>query len=325
MKPWAGGAPTIRFRLGVALALALVPVLLLGAVQSAVTFHKQDIERRASLAAAAERSVAFTRARLDSATVVLQAVTPLAEGDVCPTRLGDLQTRIPGVTNIIRLDRSGRIVCEANGAAGDIGRGQDAWFERLRTGQASALQVAFPLAGGNVPSLLVAVRADGRPRRFEGALAALISFESLRPQVDHAAPSDTEVALVDRNGTLFSETRATAFSNLPVDWRSRVDPTGALVYAGYDRSGAPRVFTITPLVGHEIFAVLSAPSPGPFSWARLNLLSSVIFPLMAFLVSLAAVWVTADYVIARWLRYMERIAAIYAKGRFSVRPLRAER
>ncbi len=50
----------------------------------------------------------------------------------------------------------------------------------------------------------------------------------------------------------------------------------------------------------------------------------MLFPLIAFLATLAAVWVAADQVILRWLRYVERIAAIYAKGRFTVRPLRAD-
>jgi two-component sensor histidine kinase len=37
------------------------------------------------------------------------------------------------------------------------------------------------------------------------------------------------------------------------------------------------------------------------------------------------VWVVADRVIVRWLHYLERIAAIYARGRFTVRALQAEK
>ena len=325
MKPWAGGAQTIRFRLGVAIALALIPVLLLGAVQSAVAFQKSAQERKISLAAAAERSVAFTRAQLESATVVLRAMTPGTANGPCAARLGELMVRTPGLTNLIRLDRSGRVGCSATGAPGQASLSAAGWFERLRLGQPSSLDATVPPGYAPIPSLLVAARAEDSDGQFDGALAGLISLASLRPQVDHAAPAGTEVALIDRNGRVFNQTRAGAFSALPPDWVRRADPSGGLVYPGHDRDGVLRVFTIIPLVGHEIYAVMSAPSPGPFSWARLNLLSSVIFPLIAFLVSLAALWVAADVVIVRWLRYMERIAAIYAKGRFSVRPLRAER
>jgi two-component sensor histidine kinase len=61
-----------------------------------------------------------------------------------------------------------------------------------------------------------------------------------------------------------------------------------------------------------------------FSWARLNPLSSLALPLLAFVVAFAAVWVVADRVVVRWLHYLSRVAAIYARGRFTVKPLRAE-
>ena len=325
MKPWAGGAQTIRFRLGVAIALALMPVLILGAVQSAVAFHKEGLERKAGLAAAAERSVLYTRARLDSAVVVLRAVAPGALGSLCGPRAGEIMAGTPGMTNFLRLDRDGRLACAAVPVGGETDQSRTDWFARLQGGQASVLDAAPPAGFAKVPSLMVAARVEDADGHFDGALVTVISLASLRPAVDRTAPADTEVALVDRAGRVFNQTRASAFSRLPPDWARRADPSGALVYYGRDRLGAPRVFTITPLVSRDVFAVLSAPSPGVFSWARLNLISSVIFPLMAFLFSLAAVWVAADFVIVRWLRYLERIAAIYAKGRFSVRPLRAER
>ncbi len=324
MKLWAGGTQTIRVRLGVAMAIALLPVLLMGVAQSIVAFHKEGLERRDRLTATAERSVAATRARLDSATVVLQTVTPGAVGAQCAPRLSELMLRTPGVVNLVRLDRLGRVSCAAVAPTDDRVRDQAPWFTRLRAGERSTME-AVPLANyATTPSLLVGVRAEDAAGEFNGALAAMISLESLRPQVDQTAPADTEVALVDRGGRLFNQTRPDAFSPLPKDWAVKAANPGGLLYSGVDRQGAPRVFTVSQLVGHDIFAVLSAPSPGPFSWARLNLLSSVIFPLIAFLAALAAVWVAADYVVVRWLRYLERIAAIYAKGRFTVRPLQAE-
>jgi two-component sensor histidine kinase len=69
--------------------------------------------------------------------------------------------------------------------------------------------------------------------------------------------------------------------------------------------------------------VLSAPEEGLFSWAKLNPLSAVLLPLAAFFLALAAVWVVADRVAIRWLHYLDRVAAIYARGRFSVRPVKA--
>ena len=318
------GPLSIRARLVVAMAIALLPVLMLGAAQSVVTFQKEAGERRASLSAAAERSVAAARARLDAAVVVLQVVTPGTVGVGCAPRLHELMVRTPGVTNMVRLDRLGRVSCAAADVTGGADRAQASWFHRLQGGEPTVLEAAPQAGYGAGPSMLVAARAEDATGAFDGALAAFISLASLRPEIDSATPADTEVALIDHAGHMLSATRPDVFGKLPAGWDARAGRTGAWLYQGRDAKGERRVFTVTPLLGQDVFAVLSAPAPTAFSWARLNLLSSVLFPLIAFLATLAAVWVAADQVILRWLRYVERIAAIYAKGRFTVRPLRAD-
>ena len=326
MKLWPAGQPSIRVRLVLAMAVALLPVLLLGAAQSVIAFQKEAQERRASLAAVAESSVAAARARLDSVSVVLQTVTTGTVGVQCAPRLRDLMAHTPGVSNMIRLDRIGRIQCAADSVTGDReARRLSDWFQRLQRGEPTVLVAAPPPGYAATPALLVGTRAEDGFGSFDGALAALITLSSLRPAMDKTAPADTQVALVDAQGRLLSSTQASAFSDLPRGWMREAADGRAYLYYGHDRSGGPRVFTVTPLLGRDIFAVLSAPSPGPFSWARLNLLSSVIFPLIAFFATLWAVWIAADQIIVRWLRYLERIAAIYAKGRLTVRPLQAER
>jgi two-component sensor histidine kinase len=325
MRRWATGPMTIRVRLGVATAIALLPVLLLGAAQSTIAFHKEGQERRASLAAAGERSVAATRARLDSAIVVLETISPETVGVQCAPRLREVMSRTTGVLNMVRLDSIGRVDCAAASVTGDRSRADASWFRRLAAGERSVMDAAPTTGYVSEPALLVATRTEDPQGRFTGALAAFIALSSLRPEVDRTVPVDTQVAVVDRGGRMLSRTSYGAFSALPPDWAKQSIAKGSFLYYGRDQEGSPRVFTITPLLGSDLFTVLSAPSPGPFSWARLNLLSSVLFPLIAFFCTLAAVWIAADRVIVRWLHYVERVAAIYAKGRFTVRLLQAEK
>ena len=73
MSRLAWGPLTIRLRLGAALAIALMPVLMMGAVQSVVAFRRDAEERRTSLIAAAERSASVARARMQAAEVLLGA------------------------------------------------------------------------------------------------------------------------------------------------------------------------------------------------------------------------------------------------------------
>ena len=66
-----GSFSTIRVRLTAALAAALLPVLIVGALQSAIGFQREGRELRQNLGFAAERSAAVARARMESANVLL--------------------------------------------------------------------------------------------------------------------------------------------------------------------------------------------------------------------------------------------------------------
>jgi two-component sensor histidine kinase len=56
----------------------------------------------------------------------------------------------------------------------------------------------------------------------------------------------------------------------------------------------------------------------------LNPLSGIIFPLLTFVLALVAVTAVSERVVIRWIAYLQRIAALYARGRLSVRPVQSD-
>jgi two-component sensor histidine kinase len=84
------------------------------------------------------------------------------------------------------------------------------------------------------------------------------------------------------------------------------------------------VFAGAALVEDDVFVLLSAPRPSLFSWARLDPYANLVLPLLAWLAAFFAVWLAGERVVVRWLAYLNRIAGLYAKGRFSVRPVQAQ-
>lgn len=111
---------------------------------------------------------------------------------------------------------------------------------------------------------------------------------------------------------------------LPADWRAKALKQGSMVWYARDARGERRVYSAAPLVGDELFVILSARSGGLFSWATLNPLTSIVFPILTFILALVAVSVVTERVVIRWIAYLQRIAALYARGRLSVRPVQAE-
>ncbi|UQV19734.1 sensor histidine kinase [Brevundimonas albigilva] len=106
-------------------------------------------------------------------------------------------------------------------------------------------------------------------------------------------------------------------------WVERARNDGAAVFEARDSRGQRRDYAGAALAGGDLYVLISAPSPGLLSWARLNPIGALLLPLGAWLTAFAAVMLLSERLFIRWLDYLERVAAIYAKGRFSVRPIQA--
>ncbi|MDP1630984.1 MAG: histidine kinase dimerization/phosphoacceptor domain -containing protein [Caulobacter sp.] len=316
-----GPATTIRVRLGVAMAAALLPVLLLGAGQSLLAYQRESANRQAVLQSAAQRSAATARARMEAAGVLLETLGPGSVGLDCSARLSDIRRRLPGYANLIRFDSLGRIACSAASAPADSGRRDRDWFRRLAAGERMVVTLAPGAVYAAEPSLFTAARTD-EPGGGFNVLAAVIPLSSLSPTLaDRSLPHGAQVAIVDAQGRFLSVTDEKAFPRSVTRWVDQAGSQGSFLGYGLDRRLVRRVYSAAPLVGEGLFVVLSAPSAGLFASAWLDPLSSVVFPLIAFAVALLAALYATERGVGRWIVYLQRIAAIYAKGRFTVRPI----
>ena len=289
VSPW-GSLSTIRVRLTAALAAALLPVLVLGVVQSGIAFRRESVQLREELAAASERSAATARARMEAADILLETLAPGSVGFNCAQRLAEVTARIPGYSNLIRFDRRGRVACAAGNVPADPIRATRPWFQSLAAGDSLVITREPGASYANVPALLAAVPATDSRVGFDGGLVAVISLESLAPRTaDRSLPEGAEVALVDGEGGYINATDKEAFPDLPTDWREKAQKQGSLVWYDRDLRGKQRVFSAAPLVGDQLYVVLSAQSGGLFSWATLNPLTSIVFPILTFILALVAV------------------------------------
>ncbi|MDB5441384.1 MAG: signal transduction histidine kinase [Caulobacteraceae bacterium] len=320
----APGVSGIRLRLAASVALALLPVLLLGAIQSAVSFKRDAVERRADLVAAALRAGANAESRISAADVALQTLNPGSVGAGCQARLEDMTQRLPGFANIFRVDAAGRVVCSARPvSSGDASA--RTWFRSLVGGAPTAVGVAAGSAYANNPALVVAVRVDRiDDGAFAGAVGGVMPMSGLQAGADPGMPADSRLILIDRTGQILAGPQGER-PPLPKDLVSHIGPNAAYAWSGRDAHGAPADYSAARLLGQEVFVVLSAPAPSLFSLRRLDPISAVLLPLLAFGLALLATLFAAERAVIQWFAYLERVAGIYAKGRYSVRPVRAQK
>jgi two-component sensor histidine kinase len=100
---------------------------------------------------------------------------------------------------------------------------------------------------------------------------------------------------------------------------------GAARWNYWQGEGGGRTIAAAPLAGDEVFVAISASRQSLVRWGKLNPLSRLALPLLAFGLALAAVLYASEQAVIRWIEYLQRVAAIYARGRFTVRPLAAEK
>lgn len=322
----------IRFRLVFWLAIALLPLLILGGLQAEAAFRSQDADRRADLQRAAERSATAARARLDTTGIVLLALMPEAREISCSPRLNALVSRLEDLDGLGRLTATGALTCASDRLAAAPPAwlkqaGASDWFGRLEAGEDTVLARA-PAVAGQLPQVIVAVRVERPLGRFDGAMVALIPLTSLQPDLsDPSLPAGSQAALTDTDGRLLAATDVNAFTlagGAPLaGWVPRARANASTTFEATDAEGRHRVYTGAALAGHDVYALLSAPAPGLLSWARLNPISALFMPLLTWLFAFTAVMWVSERVVIRWLNYLERVAFIYSRGRFSVHPVQA--
>ena len=314
------------------MAVALLPILLLGAFQAQSAFRAQDIDRRSDLQLAAERTASDAKSHLDSTGVLLQALRPEALEVFCEPRLTDLVERLEDLEGLARLTRTGTTVCASRGlsqaAPAWLSRSPASpWFLRLKGGEGVVLARA-PAISGQSPGLIVAIRLERPLGTFDGAMVALIPLTSLQPDVDDPSlPEGSQAALTDGEGRLLTASDVRAFTlsggQSLKGWVGRARSGASGIFEADDAMGRHRVYAGAALAGRDVYALLSAPAPGLLSWARLNPVGALLVPLLAWFIAFGAAMLVSERIVIRWLNYLERIAAIYARGRFTVRPVQA--
>jgi len=259
------------------------------------------------------------------------ALRPEALEVFCQPRLTALVQRLDSLEGLARVTATGEAVCASESLARTppawlVQSRSGPWFQRLRAGESTVLARA-PAAAGQPPGLIVALRLERPLGAFDGAMVALVPLSALQPDVaDPALPEASEAALTDAAGALLIATDREAFAfegdERLSGWVERARDTGSAVFEAETAEGR-RVFAGAALAGRDVYALLSAPSPGLLSWARLNPVGLLLLPLGAWLAAFAMVMLVSERIIVRWLDYLERVAAIYARGRFTVRPIQA--
>lgn len=310
------------------IVLALVPILTLSGLYTQTRFAEAGDNQRELLAARAQLTAQSQRQLILGAGAMMSALAQQAPvrlgGTLCARSLAQAAADQPAYSNIMRVNARGVVACSAQPTDGTVRFDEAGWFTEARDTERfliGALEIDPITNEAIIRAVSPVFDTDGS---FTGALATGIRLQALQ-QLGRERAGDARAALVDREGRVLTESRDMGLARVDPALMAEAVETGSARFTGNGPDGTPRLFVLVPLVSTEMFALLAETATEFVDFALVDVTGTIVLPVLMLVLAGSVIWIATDVMILRWLRYLQRVAAAYGKGRYSVRPRRARR
>lgn len=315
--PDRAASSSLRRRLVATLAIALTPVLILGAASAYMDAREAIQTRSNELLLVAGASVDGVDQTIDEAELLLDLFKSDVGTSNCARVYERLRPSVPALSSLIRFDADGVALCTSNGKSGFEMSNPD-WNQRLRHEVPTLRTDAF--YGKTSEDWIFAIfsRVDKPDGSYDGSVAIGLKSSSLASFARASIlPEGVEVAIADVDGRVFGSEH---FSSIAPEWIAAAAETHtAKMFVLKRKNMPPMDVVIRPVGPANVFAVISRESPGLWSAFTLQPVSSFGLPLLAFSIALLAVWLAIDSLVLRWVSRLIRIARVYGAGRYAFR------
>lgn len=319
---------SLRSKLVVLAALALLPVLGLAAWQARIEQRATASQASAALSFAAELAVAryaeliAASTRLLSAACLNDSVELAASLAPLPADVGRCETYLSRLlaafseqySAILVTDEQGVARCASTPTAIGMNFADRDIFQKVRgaSGLAISEQISSRLGAHTVVPIALPIVRDGG---FRGMCVLGITLKSLADATAtrSESPDGIGVAVVDRAGVSVGGDAA-AMRRLPSSARMAAAIAGRLdEFSEYGQDGTPYAFRLRAIDGSALLVVVSAPiANGPMVWA--GAWAGFALAVLAAVVVLMVIWLGADRWCVRPLRYIQDFADKVARG-----------
>lgn len=315
--PDRAASSSLRRRLVATLAIALTPVLILGAASAYMDAREAIQTRSNELLLVAGASVDGVDQTIDEAELLLDLFKSEVGTSNCARVYERLRPSVPALSSLIRFDADGVALCTSTGASGFEMSNPD-WNQRLRHEVPTLRTDAF--FGKTSEDWIFAIfsRVDKPDGSYDGSVAIGLKSRALASFARASIlPEGVEVAIADVDGRVFGSEH---FSSIAPEWIAAAAETHtAKMFVLKRKDMPPMDVVIRPVGPANVFAVISRESPGLWSAFTLQPVSSFGLPLLAFSIALLAVWLAIDSLVLRWVSRLIRIARVYGAGRYAFR------
>ncbi|MGE0744661.1 MAG: sensor histidine kinase [Rhodospirillales bacterium] len=268
---------------------------------------------------------------ISSARIVLtllaarEEVRASIEG-TCDEDVATVILALPHYNAIAIVNRAGKVVCTDQPGGVGIDLSDRRWFRELANGKDFVVSEVLQSRLLDARSIVIAVplrNATG----FSGAVSlglkidTLLGVEPQRPRSESSfvglIDAKGEVLPVHQQGTVIE---ARDISALALGQASAAGDGKAIYRRTAD--GDRFVLTVMPMLDGSMRIVFAQPAATLISWSHFKLMTGLATPIVIWLLVAAVAWLGTEVMVIQWINYLQRLAHAYAKGRYSIRPVR---
>jgi two-component sensor histidine kinase len=324
-------ALSLRVRLLLLLALAMLPAIILAIVNTRNRLDRDVVQARhtvrtLNLVASGRHREAL--AATEAMLALLSRIPEIHDPDrrVCRRTLDQILKQFAGrYSNLSVLDADGHVVCSVLPAPADKSYADRDYFRDARDKNAFAVS-GFVTGELSAQPIIVAaypIRRDDNS--FAGIVATGLSLYWFTSLADiFALPMGSTIFIVDNQGTAYAFDEKT-LDRLPE--RDRLLSAISAHETEFDaigRNGERYLYALSELDSDRVFALSLVPIETALDRASSDVLLRIA-EIAAFCVfAILAVWVGAYYLFLNPLRNFYKAAAAYREGDFSYHPASAD-
>lgn len=311
------------------LCVAMDPAAVIGILEAISAFQRQSqkieesLLQSATIAAAADRQIIATARTLLHAFVAQDAVVS-GQQPACDQALARAIAQAPDYVRLMRLDSKGNVLCTSNrqpqaGPFGDRG-----WFQDAMAG--SDFAVSSVIAAGRGRAAVVTAIPMRAGEQVTGVLAVSIGQDTLMRRAQETVGMLKPLSiLIDENGRPVTEGDPAPLAEKlpPVDLLKGSIPAAGRAVEARGGDGVKRLYAMISVVPGRLAVVTSQPLATTAA-VNMNLWIAVGIPLVIWLLAIITMWIGLERLVLRWLSYLRRVGAGYARGHYVVMPRYAE-
>jgi two-component sensor histidine kinase len=231
----------------------------------------------------------------------------------CSATLGDAHRDLASIVNLTRSDASGRVRCSALPFTGTEDFSGEPWWKHAI--KADGISLGGPTIGkiSKRPILVMAMPVRTADGAKDGLLTASISMEALRASLSRRSVIDPNALIEIRaaNGAvLLGNDRATLE-------RLGTAPGPGQFAVATSTAGTQWLYATAPLYDRDLTVLYAQPRDDLLAMGLFQVRQSILLPLIAMVIASLAIWMGTHWLVVRWLRKLQLLAAQFGRGDFT--------